>query len=107
MRERRMRDGGAARGRGLAWGGLGVAAAVAGAQPMAALAGLPAADMTASRVVPGVALARGFPIYAGEHGGPIIDFMYGPVAALAFTPAALAATPSGALAIAGALNVLW
>jgi hypothetical protein len=57
--------------------------------------------------VPAVALARGFPVYAGPTSGPIIDFMYGPVAAVAFLPAALAATPSGALAIAAVLNVAW
>jgi hypothetical protein len=71
------------------------------------VAGVPESDMSASRIVPAVALARGFPIYAGPDAGPIIDFMYGPVAALAFLPAALAATPSGALAVAALLNALW
>jgi hypothetical protein len=70
------------------------------------VAGVPESDMSASRVVPAVALARGFPIYAGPSTGPIIDFMYGPVAAIAFLPAALASTPSGALAVAAALNAL-
>lgn len=81
-----------------------LAAVVAGAAGLHEVAGVPASDMSASRVVPAVALARGFPIYAGPDGGPIIDFMYGPVAALAFLPAAAAATPSGALAIAVVLN---
>ncbi len=70
------------------------------------VAAVPESDMSASRVVPAVALAHGFPIYAGPASGPIIDFMYGPGAALAFLPAALAATPSGALAIAAAVNAL-
>lgn len=70
------------------------------------VAAVPESDMSASRVVPAVALAHGFPVYAGPASGPIIDFMYGPVAALAFLPAALASTPSGALAIAAAVNAL-
>jgi len=72
------------------------AAVVAAIAVLYHLAGVPDADMSASRVVPAVALARGFPLYAGPDAGPIIDFMYGPVAALAFLPAAFAATPSGA-----------
>ena len=83
------------------------AAVVAAIAVLYHLAGVPDADMSASRVVPAVALARGFPIYAGADGGPIIDFMYGPVAALAFLPAALATTPSGALAIAALLNAVF
>ncbi len=64
-------------------------------------------DMCASRTVPALALARGVPIYAGPTGVPIIDFMYGPIAAVAFLPVALAGTPSGVLAIALATNALW
>jgi hypothetical protein len=83
-----------------------IAAIVAAAAILHHTAGVPESDMSASRVVPAVALARGFPIYVGPTSGPIIDFMYGPVAAIAFLPAALATTPSGALAIAAALNAI-
>jgi hypothetical protein len=68
------------------------------------LAGVPDNDMSASRLVPATALVRGFTIYAGPTSGPIVDFMYGPVAALAFVPVALATSPSGALAIGVVLN---
>jgi len=82
------------------------ALAVWGAQLLVAFSLIPQVDMNASRVVPSVALAKGYDIYAGPTDGPVIDFMYGPVGALAFLPAALAGTPSGALLIAGLLNVL-
>lgn len=87
--------------------GAAIASGVAIVAALYHVALVPESDMSASRVVPAVALARGFPIYAGPDAGPIIDFMYGPVAALAFLPAALATTPSGALAIAALLNVAW
>jgi len=80
---------------------------VAAAALLHGVVAVPESDMSASRVVPAVALARGFPLYAGPASGPIIDFMYGPIAALAFLPAALASTPSGALAIAVVVNVAW
>jgi hypothetical protein len=69
-------------------------------------AAIPDSDMNASRVVPAIALWRGFPLYAGPDGGPIIDFMYGPMAAIAFLPAAIATTPAGALLVAGLLNAV-
>jgi hypothetical protein len=69
-----------------------------------AVAALPISDVTALRVVPGVALATGHSIYAGPQDGPIIDFMYGPIGAVAYIPAALATSPSAAIAIAGAIN---
>jgi hypothetical protein len=83
-----------------------LAAAVAVAAILHEVAAVPDADMSASRLVPAVALARGLPVYAGPDSGPIIDFMYGPVAAIAFLPAALAGTPSGALAIAVLVNAV-
>jgi hypothetical protein len=83
-----------------------IAAAVATTALLHQLVLLPDDDMVASRVVPALALARGLPIYAGPTGGPIIDFMYGPVAALAFLPAALASTPTGAILVAALVNLL-
>jgi hypothetical protein len=83
---------------------LGMLAVIAQTLPHFSI--IPESDVNASRVTPAVALARGFPIYAGPDDGPVIDFMYGPMAAIAFLPAALAWTPSGALLIAGMVNVL-
>ncbi len=85
---------------------LPLAALVLAAQMAVQLAAIPDSDMNASRTTPAMALARGFPIYAGPDGGPIIDFMYGPLAAVAFLPVAAASTPSGALLIAAVVNVL-
>jgi hypothetical protein len=85
---------------------LPLATLVLAAQMAVQLAAIPDSDMNASRTTPAVALARGFPIYAGPDGGPIIDFMYGPLAAVAFLPVAVATTPSGALLIAAVVNVL-
>jgi len=87
-------------------GVAGVAAIVALAATLQHVAAVPKSDISASRVVPAVALARGLPLYAGPASGPIIDFMYGPVAAIAFLPAAAATTPSRALAIAVVVSIL-
>jgi hypothetical protein len=84
---------------------LGMLAVIA--QVLPPLSIIPESDVNASRVTPAVALAKGFPIYAGPDDGPVIDFMYGPMAAIAFLPAALASTPSGALLIAAIVNVLY
>ena len=90
----------------LLWVLVALAVVVLGAQALIPLSTIPHVDMNASRVVPPVALVKGYDIYAGATDGPVIDFMYGPVGALAFLPAALAATPSGALLIAALLNVV-
>jgi hypothetical protein len=65
-----------------------------------ALARGPILEMNASRVANAVALAMGYNIFPGATEGPLIDFMYGPMFALAYTPAALASSPSGAIWIA-------
>jgi len=89
----------------LLWVLVPLAIVVFAAQALIPLAAIPQVDMNASRVLPSVALARGYGLYAGPTDGAVIDFMYGPVGALAFLPAALAATPSAALLIAAVLNV--
>jgi hypothetical protein len=83
---------------------LGAMAFVSQALPPFAI--LPESEMNASRVTPAVALARGQGVYAGPDHGAVIDFMYGPMAAIAFLPSALASSPSGTLAIAGVLNLI-
>ncbi len=68
---------------------------------------LPASDWSACRLAASVRLAWGFPLYTPAHGAVMNDWMYGPVAALAYTPAALASDPQSALFIAAALNGLY
>jgi hypothetical protein len=68
---------------------------------------LPTMDWSANRLAASVRLAWGFPLYTPVHGAVINDWMYGPVAALAYTPAALAGDPLTALHIAAALNGIF
>lgn len=62
-------------------------------------------DWNAARVVPSVALARGFALYYPPDSGPAVTTHYGPVKELLYLPAALASTPTGAIAIAAVLNL--
>jgi hypothetical protein len=61
------------------------------------LANGPNVDMNASRVANAIALVKGYNIMPGVNDGPLLDFMYGPMFVVAYTPAALATTPSGAI----------
>lgn len=61
----------------------------------------------AGRLSTSIALTRGFDIYSTLHDGPILDFMYGPMAAIAYAPAALVDSPSGAIWIGVALSLLF
>jgi hypothetical protein len=60
----------------------------------------------APRVAPAIGLVRGYDILPGLNEGPILDFMYGPMSALTYMPAALASTPSGAIWIGISLSFL-
>lgn len=71
------------------------------------LANAPTFDVNANRVANAVALARGYNIFPGADEGPLLDFMYGPMFAIAYTPAALAGTPSGAIWIGILLSFLF
>lgn len=76
--------------------------AAAATVPLAAyllerLANGPNVEMNASRVANAIALARGYHIMPGADDGPLLDFMYGPMFVVAYTPAALAPTPSAAI----------
>jgi hypothetical protein len=62
---------------------------------------------SAARLAPTLGLVHGYPLYSAPDTGPINGWLYGPVAALAWLPAALADSPRPALAIAAAINLLF
>jgi len=64
-------------------------------------------DWSACRLAASIRLADGFPLYTPRSGGVLNTWIYGPVAPLAYLPAALAASPLGALRIATVLNALY
>ena len=73
---------------------------------LAHLARMPHWDWNAVRVLPSVAMTKGYDLYYGADSGPVMSTLYGPVKALLYLPAAVASTPTGAMAIAGTLNIL-
>jgi hypothetical protein len=64
-------------------------------------------NWSACRLAPAIALFHGYPLYSAAETGPINGWLYGPVPALAWTPAALASTPLAALGIAATINLLF
>ncbi len=62
---------------------------------------------SACRLAPTIGLFHGQPLYSPEHSGAINGWLYGPVAALVWTPAALAGSPLPALTIAALINQLF
>jgi hypothetical protein len=71
------------------------------------LANGPNVEMNASRVANAIALMKGYNIMPGLNDGPLLDFMYGPMFVVAYTPAALATSPSGAIWIGILLSFLF
>jgi hypothetical protein len=56
------------------------------------------------RLAPSFALLHGYRLYYGLSDGPLLQTAYGPIGALFYLPATLAATPTSALLIAEALT---
>jgi hypothetical protein len=71
-------------------------------------------DWNAARLAPTIALVRGYGLYYGSEAGPVSGFIYGPLGALVFLPAAIAESPTTAILIAAGiatglffLPILW
>ena len=62
---------------------------------------------SACRLAPALAVFHGYPLYSPAETGPINGWLYGPVPALAWTPAALAPTPLGALGVAVVVSLVF
>jgi hypothetical protein len=59
------------------------------------------------RLAPSLALLRGVSFYPPQDAGSVTTWMYGPLPAILWAPAALASTAKGAVLAAGTLNVLF
>jgi hypothetical protein len=62
---------------------------------------------SACRLAPTIGLFHGYPLYSPAESGPVNGWLYGPVAAFAWSPAALADSPLPALTIAAVINLLF
>jgi hypothetical protein len=61
---------------------------------------------SACRLAPTLAFFKGYPLYTPASAGAINGWLYGPVPALLWAPAALASTPIAALAVASLVSLL-
>jgi hypothetical protein len=59
-----------------------------------------------ARLAPTFALVNGYRLYYPDGAGPVLNTIYGPVTALAYLPATLAPSPTGALLIASVMSLL-
>jgi hypothetical protein len=58
------------------------------------------------RLAPTFAVAHGYRLYYGPDQGPVLSTIYGPITALAYTPALLASTPMAAERLATAVAIV-
>lgn len=68
------------------------------------LVGILVDDWPADRLAATFAIVKGYRLFYGPHDGPILNFLYGPIAALVYLPATLASTPTPAILIGGFIN---
>lgn len=69
-----------------------------------AVVGMLSSDWNAARLAPTFALLYGYDLYYPATQGPILNNVYGPVAALAFLPVTLLRTPTPAILAGGVLQ---
>jgi len=67
----------------------------------------PNEEWTSARLVPSVALARGYRIYYGPTEGPILGWSYPPVAPLAYLPATLWRSPGQSIRVGCVLSTMF
>jgi hypothetical protein len=72
----------------------------------AAFPGVTRNDWCANRLAPAISWMLGDRLYYPRGQGPILTRIYGPFAAMVYTPAAAAATPTGAVLIGSAIDFL-
>ncbi|GET44203.1 hypothetical protein [Microseira wollei] len=60
-----------------------------------------------NRLTPAFALAYDYKFFNAEASGPILSWMYGPIAAIAYLPSTLAKSPTVALIIAGIISIMF
>jgi hypothetical protein len=90
---------------------MGIAAAIAAGLALVGLAAeIPQAthhDWSACRLAPTLAWLKGYHLYYPKDQGPVLIEMYGPISAIVYIPAALAARPTVAILIGAFTNSLF
>ena len=59
------------------------------------------------RLIPSFSFVSEYDLYALPDSGPILNMVYGPVAALAYLPATLFSTPTGAILCGSLLSMVF
>ncbi len=64
-------------------------------------------DWNAARLAPTFALIHGYQLYYGPDAGPFLNMIYGSITALAYLPATLAISPTGAVMIGSFISAAF